>query len=91
MKSCVTDIDRDKSLQTIAGTVRVLVPELVIFASRFAAAVFGPALRERFPDLQVEFVCHPGSPFHWRAAGYAHGRTKFLTVLRSSFVVAAAS
>jgi hypothetical protein len=86
MKECVTDLDRSKSLDVLADTVRAIVPELVVFTSRFAGAVFGHALQTAFPALRVECVSHPADSFYWRRKNYAHGRSKFMSILRTHFL-----
>ncbi|MFQ3591747.1 MAG: hypothetical protein SNJ82_00960 [Gemmataceae bacterium] len=86
MKECITALDRSKSLEVLVDTVRAIAPELVVFMSRFAGAVFGHALHTTFPALRVECVSHPADPFHWRRNNYNYGRSKFMQILRTHFL-----
>lgn len=86
MKECVTDLDRSRSLEVLSDTVRAIAPELVIFTSRFAGAVFGHALQTTFPATRVECVSHPADSFYWRRKNYSHGRSKFVSILRTQFL-----
>jgi hypothetical protein len=83
---CCTTVDGEMSKETISGVVRILEPDLVIFASRFASNVLGGWLASNSPRTKVEFVSHPADPFHWNKGGYQHGRKKLLQLLSEGFL-----
>lgn len=82
---CSTALDHGKSREITKAMIRVLKPDLVIYVSKFAWDSNGRFLAEAMPDVSFEFTSHPADPRHWNVASYAHGRSKFMSILEKFF------
>ena len=89
-RHCCTALDGERSKETIGGVVRILEPDIVIFASKFSWDVLGGWLAGSSACKKIDFVSHPADPFYWNRKNYSHGRKKFLGLLAKEFLLAGA-
>jgi hypothetical protein len=80
------DLDLIYSKNVLKDVIDILTPDLIVFVSIYAFKVGSNKLQKLFPDLDIEFVCHPADPFHWQNKNYEHNEDKFLRILKEKFV-----
>lgn len=88
IRHCSTSLDHGKSREITGAIIRALEPDLVIYLSKFAWDSNGQFLAESMPEVSFEFTSHPTDPFHWNVTSYPHGRSKFMSILKSFFASA---
>ncbi len=85
IRDCGEAIDHAKSREITAAMIRALRPDLVVYVSKYAWDSNGCFLAKDMPEFAFEFTSHPADPRHWNVASYAHGRSKFMSVLEKFF------
>lgn len=83
IKNFCKPIDYDIGAQTIAKTVTILEPELVLFVSKLAWDKLGSKIPKPEFKTEFNFVCHPGTGGrYWHSKKYNHGVRKFEAIIK---------
>jgi hypothetical protein len=80
---CCSQQDVETSVETLAGIIQVLKPDMVVFTSVYAWNIVGKTLAGRVDGVLMDFVSHPTDPFHWNVESYPNGRKKFISLLQN--------
>ncbi len=86
-KYCCQEEDIKVSNEVLDQVVSIIDPELVIFVSKYAWDNGGNALKRRHANINIDFVCHPGTGGrYWHNECYPYNKDKFMKLLREHFI-----
>ena len=84
---CCQERDKVESLRVIESVISAIKPDLVVFVSKYAWDTIGSQIKDDIKSSVVlDFVCHPSAHYYWDVENYAHGKQKFLTILKQQFL-----
>lgn len=78
-----TNLDVEYAIETINSVQEVIKPDCVIFVAKYPWDTLGAYIQQSV-GTSYGFVCHPCTGGrYWHNTEYAHGKSKFLELLKS--------
>ena len=79
--------DVEVAINTISSVIEIIHPNVIVLTSKFAWDNGGYVLKDRYKEIYIDFVCHPGTGGrYWHNKEYPHGKKKFLSILKKKFI-----